>query len=354
MSAFAFLLLVLVIFKAVPRSVSDSPTSTSTNFPTSISNNTNNTSVRAVQWDPPQLSRYWWEPAISLFAESTTPPCEGVVTKLEMIGKFGRLNNALIEFVHMLEVVIIGERSKKRVYELAEAYKELVGFKHFDWRSATSSWVCVAEPDNATFKNLETETVNAKDIYYMVQRQEGTMFRATVLSQLLLRPSLEIRRKVEEFEAKYFPHGFNALHLRLLENSCNRRVEREWKAGNARPPTLEGGSKANADDICHMSSRLIHTWAKKAGTAHLPFFLSSDGQSPADAERIAKEFGAVQYSGHDAVFVDMLLLMRSTTFIGNIASTLSANVALVREHSAPPGFATFVATDDCECSPDLV
>ena len=69
-----------------------------------------------------------------------------------------------------------------------------------------------------------------------------------------------------------------------------------------------------------------------------PLFLAHDGQQPADTDRLVRDLGAVvvddgkqDLPDHCQVSTDMVLLVRSRFLLGNPASTLSLNVAKVRE-----------------------
>ena len=82
-------------------------------------------------------------------------------------------------------------------------------------------------------------------------------------------------------------------------------------------------------------SAYIRHVARLAETSNLPYFLSHDGQNATRAREIEREFQAVTFAGPNAMWIDILLHIRSTTFIGNIASSLSGNIWGIRKLMAP-------------------
>eukprot|EP00005_Dracoamoeba_jomungandri_P013748 CAMPEP_0174265114 /NCGR_PEP_ID=MMETSP0439-20130205/25324_1 /TAXON_ID=0 /ORGANISM="Stereomyxa ramosa, Strain Chinc5" /LENGTH=145 /DNA_ID=CAMNT_0015351405 /DNA_START=241 /DNA_END=678 /DNA_ORIENTATION=- len=65
----------------------------------------------------------------------------------------------------------------------------------------------------------------------------------------------------------------------------------------------------------------------------LPIFVANDPGSVPLRERLEAAFPSrvVHYEGPEGVFVDMLLLLRSRFFIGNVVSSFSRNVGSVRK-----------------------
>jgi len=89
-----------------------------------------------------------------------------------------------------------------------------------------------------------------------------------------------------------------------------------------------------AADVCHMSTSYVAGSRPRVGPR--PLFLAHDGQEPADVDRLVRDLGAVLDDGqelpdHCQVSTDSILLVRSRFLMGNPASTMSLNVAKVRE-----------------------
>lgn len=217
-------------------------------------------------------------------------------------------------------------------------YEKFVKFENFDLQKATYPWACVMRQNE---KPIALQSVMSADaLFYMYLKSDISYFSGHVLRQLLLRPSPKIREIVESFEkCNNFTNGYNAIHLRQLEGSCLSRVHRQIAITRSnRPdavPRLVDGSEAKPMDICKMSSDYIRALFRKAGTEHLPCFLAHDHQDLKRAEEIKRDFHAVSYDTSDAdgvegLWIDMILLIRSSSFVGNSASTLSHNVADVR------------------------
>jgi hypothetical protein len=90
-----------------------------------------------------------------------------------------------------------------------------------------------------------------------------------------------------------------------------------------------------AADVCHMSTSYVAGSRPRVGPR--PLFIAHDGQEPADVDRLVRDLGAVvldyrqDLPDHCQVSTEMVLLVRSRFLMGNPASTLSFNVAKVRE-----------------------
>ena len=72
------------------------------------------------------------------------------------------------------------------------------------------------------------------------------------------------------------------------------------------------------------------------GAQGLPVVLADDGERPELSARLRHEYGALSYSGPDASFVDLLLMIRATVLVGQPASSVSGNAATVRALAGLP------------------
>ena len=65
------------------------------------------------QWDPEPLEPQFWQPARLIegfnLEHAKENPCSLTKEAIQIEGLFGRLNNYLIELVHMLEVAVFSE-----------------------------------------------------------------------------------------------------------------------------------------------------------------------------------------------------------------------------------------------------
>lgn len=285
------------------------------------------------EWDPEPLKPYFWMPSTLIprfdLTHSDKAPCQRVEKAIELGSDFGRLNNYLIEMVHMLEIALFSEPPKMLL--LSPLYDHLTKW-HLNLINATASFACVKKWNDEDAKTVPLMSkLVAEEVYFQEQRPFST-FRGEVLAQLFLRPSEEVRRGVEALEMKYkLSGGYNVVHLRTLEGSCLSRIK--WMFDNTHYPyAKELGRHINEKDICLMSDDYIRWKLEKAGSTDLPLVISHDNQNPKRLGEIEKTFNAVVIGGEEQrhIVVDMLLMIRANTFIPNVASSLSQNVEHIR------------------------
>lgn len=284
-------------------------------------------------WDPPRLEPYFWLPSklISRFDVSHRGkrPCEIADKAIELGSSYGRLNNYLIELVHMMEIALFSEPPK--VLLLSPLYEGLTKW-HLDAIDATKTFACVMKWDDVKAKKYPLMMkVVAEEVYFQEQKPYST-FRGEVLAQLFLRPSQQVRNEVEAIESKHnLTQGYNIVHFRTLEGSCLMRIKYMFDRTHY-PYSVELGRHITEEDICLMSDDYIRWKLKKAKSEHLPLVISHDNQNQKRLEEIQKSFNAVVIGGEEQrhIVVDMLLMIRANTFIPNVASTLSQNVEHIR------------------------
>ena len=287
-----------------------------------------------VNWDPDPLPPQFWLPSrlIERFklGADRKDPCDIAEEAIELGSDFGRLNNYLIELVHMLEIALFTQPPK--VLLLSPLYDRLTKW-HLDVINATSSFACVKRWDDEKAKKYPLlMKLIAEDVYFQEQKPFST-FRGEVLAQIFLRPSQSVRDEVEAFEKehKLTAEGYNALHFRSLEDSCLSRIK--WMFDKTHYPYSTALKRhINEQDICLMSDDYVRWKLEQAGTSHLPLVISHDGQNPKRLAELVKTFNAIPTSGEHQknIIVDILLLIRANTFIPNVASSLSQNVEHVR------------------------
>ena len=285
------------------------------------------------RWDIPKLNIHWWSMNHQLENANHTL-CDYAYGIVTMAHYSGRFNNYILQISSVLTQSVT--HYIPRVMMLPYSYANFVN-DTFDIKSATDRWACVIPYDEHVIKeykhrHLENSepfltSVNAIDAFYnRVQNMDDSF-----LSQLFLRPKDKIRFEVDAFISnKNLEKGYNAIHLRWLEGSCISRIKKCIEASDGCNRFVTFTENITASDVCTMSSFHVHMQLQIANTTHLPCFLATDGQRKNDILRLEKDFGCVRYSGENAHFVDLLLLIHSTTFVGNPASTLSVNVYNVR------------------------
>ena len=286
-------------------------------------------------WDLSPLEAQFWLPShlINIFPKpSSSNPCANVDTGITIEGEYGRLNNYLIELVHMLELAVLSDPPKALV--LAPHYYEMT-HNHVSLSNVSMNFACVINWNDRLASNLTIVNVDAKKIYK--QRETPfSSFRGQILTHLFLKASKEIRDRVEKFEFENkLSNGFNAIHYRGLEGHCLPEMARRRSSFKYYPAL---GRNLTANDVCDMNFTYVQSKMIQGGTSHLPLLIAHDGQNPGRLAELKGHFHAVDRTGNspEDVLVDTLLLIRAKTFIPTIVSTLSQNVLHIRRTLDPP------------------
>jgi hypothetical protein len=289
---------------------------------------TNNSRIIYPQWDPPHLHPWWWEPLIST---RESPNCNTVIDIVQMHGEYGRTNNLLLSWVHI--IAYVATRRPTTAVLIPTNVQNQLGTA-FQIHESTRGWMCVlASHNNSNFTLL---TTTAKSAFYAAENNRfGTIFRATILSHILLRPLSTIRNVITKFEQEnhLHPGQYDIIHLRGMENSCERRLSRNNNSLFDTLYTLHNTSFTITHvDICNMSSRYLEAvFTHRYGNRdRYPVVLAHDRQNPDRAADIVKTYFAAVYTGPNDVYIDILLMIRGAFLIGNPASTMSMVPASVR------------------------
>ena len=89
------------------------------------------------------------------------------------------------------------------------------------------------------------------------------------------------------------------------------------------------GRAVTAEDLCSMSGAYVKAALRMdAVPRDWPVLLVHDGQNTQKAGKLRKNWRAVET--HATAYADLILAVRSAYFIGNPASSFSANVAMIR------------------------
>ena len=157
----------------------------------------------------------------------------------------------------------------------------------------------------------------------------------------------KIRSAVERFERQVLArdgrHSFArvGVHLRWMEGACMNDMVVTVEPNRCNflhcVERLPHGPGVTVDDICHMTDSYVER-AIELGKLlpDAPRFLGSDQQQKDDTSRLLA-LGFVQYDNlefglhaRESIFcqhfVDQLILMRGSLFIGNPVSTFSVNI----------------------------
>lgn len=297
--------------------------------------------IPALQWDPPPLGAQWWRRKATALPPVSCNTVQPGALVYYMHGTYGRLNNALSETAHMLDI------AAKAVPQAAAvkpaAWKMLMG-ANFDFFGATRGWVCVFETlEEAQRLGLRPRALDPRKMLYSRPTVWTRYFKARFYAQVLLRPAPHIRALVEEFERVHLGMAnYTGIHLRGYEGKCARMTKRKNFLVSYEPRKLDTGEDATEQDVCRMADGYVRGFLDEFDlAARSPIVLAHDGELPARVEALRQSFNVtvfdkfprlLKYSKRDdGAVVDMLLMLRSHAFMGNPVSTFALNVMRVRE-----------------------
>ena len=269
-----------------------------------------------------------YDPAIR--PRRTAPDCARPSRAVTANSTYGRLNNALIALTHLLEFAATAP--EPTVVVLPEHVKEWVPRTEFNYSGALGGWVCVADAPPA---GLRVEEADLRDIYWWAAGPTTNFGRTglptsaelkgLILAQIVMRPQPGLRALV----ARVSPKGpYVAIHLRSLEGTCVARLRLEGVAVQ-RVTARDMGRDVTAEDLCSMSGAYVKAALRMdAVPRDWPILLVHDGQNTQKAGKLRKNWHAVET--HATAYADLILAVRSAYFIGNPASSFSANVVMIR------------------------
>ena len=124
-------------------------------------------------------------------------------------------------------------------------------------------------------------------------------------------------------------HRYVAIHLRSLEGTCVGRLWLEGMTQVQRVTARDMGREVTAEDLCTMDGGYVKAALRMDSVPRgWPIILITDGQNTQKAGKLRKNWHAVET--HATAYADLVLAVRSAYFIGNPASSFSANVVMIR------------------------
>ena len=283
--------------------------------------------LRRVRWDPAPLEPAWWLPADSR-PRDAIQSCKASQTLAKGFDCAGRTNNYLLCWARAMQL-----HAMEGVPTLLDdTWFSEVG-RFFDWESATRSWACVvAAPDLSTAAFAQPRTLSARGSSLRARKtnafscqEERTCVdsRTTLLAQLLLRPSAEMRARVDDFVGAHFGEEcYVGVHLRSMDNSHSCTARMGGLLGCqaiARGGSLVGRPVTTAD-ICQMNDWYLDAALRQAGMRGCRVFLADDKMQRSRSEAIVARYNASVFSFGAPnnrttrafrLYMDMLILMRS-------------------------------------------
>lgn len=305
-------------------------------------------------WDPKPLEPYFWMP-VQCHLRWKDPVCQRHTIAercaqskigLHVTSAFGHFANGLYEYTHSVSMSLMVDPPMTLVFSDETRWLNgIIGRKNYDVDRALKSFACVH--DNITTWSRPLRNMSAHDAFWIDYGHATVLSRysfSLVMAQLVLRPSQLIRQQVLEFEATLASPAYVAIHLRWLEGQCPGRIDthhywHQQRLDFREVPTM----KSTADfqtHLCHMSSEYVRSVMTMLRVPEgTPVVLAHEREQKSHAARLADDFGATSYAGHNGIHVDMQLMLRARYFIGNPASTISRSVASIRcvmsEHHDP-------------------
>lgn len=319
----------------------------------------------AVDWDPPELLPNWWQGGANASTSRTTN-CNVNNTRncyimfLPYAGG-GRSNNAMIGLKWAALRAVASTPQRTVVITRDDWHGEFGGILDaFDLLAATRSWICLHVLDEHP-KYAHVDVFSVDEVFHTRPAEllnlagahiSELRFSAIFTSQLLLRPRLDVRTHIELIERELGLHlvqTYIGVHLRSLEGSCVNRLRAGRGLADFARIVLHGNHSVSATDVCTMSDAYLDACMLSFNMPRTaPMVIAFDGQNKARIRQLKARYNvripsdlpwhAVLRSGHGQrnvkpVFIDMLLMLRAPAFVGNPASTLSANVAAVRTYA---------------------
>ena len=171
------------------------------------------------------------------------------------------------------------------------------------------------------------------------------VFRGIVFISIFANPREEIKAAVAKFQKDELGPQYVAVHLRELDP-----YTAPWTG------KIKRRSKETADDMREqffMNPEYVAKKRAEAGLGDAPVFLGTDNRRKNLTEALVARLGAKQFSANgytmlkdtpetlvfatraqrqamDEATVDFMLMMNSSLFLGNDASTVSGNIAAFR------------------------
>ena len=157
-------------------------------------------------------------------------------------------------------------------------------------------------------------------------RSHSAELKGLILAQIVMRPQPGLREMVKRVS----PRGpYVAIHLRSLEGTCVGRLWLEGMTQVQRVTSRHMGRAVTAEDLCNMDGGYVKAALRMDAVPRgWPIVLITDGQNTQKAGKLRKNWGAVET--HATAYADLVLAVRSAYFIGNPASSFSANVVMIR------------------------
>ena len=325
------------------------------------------------RWNPQPLKFRWWDPLVQTDKfDNWQQDCLNAKC-IRATGEYGRSNNILKRFVH--EVMLATSMPTPRALVLRQDndgdYQVQTLLKSNFPRAIISlqNWVCVRTPKSC---GNNWETFSAQQLYYFHQKIRNSSvpniqlvdhghnftsglstpsfdmntkgevhsphahpwFFGNVIAQIFLNASPTLQKFVDTFDSRHqlSCRGYIAVHIRRLEGTCKHRIEsgaiEYGSTTTERGWTYDGVTNFTASDICDCSDRLLNHY----NPDRAPIFIMSDSHtlSKSRLNVIRTKYNVYTAPEGTNMWAEALLAIRAKLFIGNPASTLSANIELAR------------------------
>lgn len=231
--------------------------------------------------------------------------------------RFGRFNNNILQLANTIMTFVnpnLVTAAMRRSIVLDGFWKPDWGAK-FDFDQLAR--VCVFPSWNISGRPRVVggcKRVTGVESYYGQNIPLGSTraLKNQMISWILVGAVSRTNRREIDAQLAKLGHDFSTLHARFLEGSC---IARHTGKGTA--------------DICHLKPQFVESEMKKLGHSEQVFVVCTDRQRQDLVNPlIAHMHGTL--STNSAPLLDLFLMIHSKRFLGNKASTMSANIQRVR------------------------
>ena len=216
-----------------------------------------------------------------------------------------QISNAIAKYVDPLMVVSTNRRSVCLHHDFREYVDAYFDLDQLAKVCVFPSWYPWTEPT----KQATCTEVDAAKIYYEGEKRHHGLRLAWLLVGA-------IRIHVQEentLRSAVLGSGYSAVHVRFLENTCHWR---HWKY-------------FLPSDICDLSPTFVKASLVSLGHRDETIIVCSDMQKNSSVQNLVRVLNATMSPSHD-LYSDLMLMLYSKRFVGNIVSSFSVNVVQVR------------------------
>ena len=246
---------------------------------------------------------------------------------------YGRYNNNMLQLTNMVARFVhpkIGEESRRSILLQEWLEPRLEGVHDFEqlarlcvfpsWASQRSSRSCQVVPGDDAYRyhmHPEMQRSSRKSIHHPSPAPKWKQFEWDLMLAMLLVGSTSrdtqdhVARQIAELTSPEM--NFSTVHARFLEGQCGNRHR----------------SLGLSTDICDFESEYVASRLASLGHSEQKLIICSDRQESRKVHAVLKLMNAT-VSSNSSPLLDFQLMLLSARFLGNRASSMSVNIASLR------------------------